>query len=229
MTQPTRLSALAILKDGIKLTKTNFLVYLPLIALSMLVIYFANQALMEWLQARSPEASLLDIITKSSAVIGLLLTPIKVGLMLMGLSAARGETIKFSDIKFIAPQSAKLIVLAMVIMLLVQIGFMLLILPGIFLMVVLSMAPMLMCDRNISMFRAVKLSAQTLSKQWFMLLLVYIWLIIAILLSFYTMGVALIITLPFYMNVKGLLYQQLFDMQSQATDAPDANNGEFEA
>lgn len=227
MTQQQKLTPLSILKEGIKLTKLNFLVYLPLLAITMLCIYFANEALMEVFLERDPEATKLDLITKSSAIIGLLLSPVEVGLMLMGLSAARGENIKFSDIKYVFPHSAKIIILAMLTMVLVQIGFMLLIFPGIFLMVVLSMAPMLMCDQNKNMFVALKVSAQTLSKQWFMIFLVYIWLIIAIFLSFYTMGVALIVTLPFYLNVKGILYHQLFD--TEETAAPEANTNGFEA
>lgn len=229
MTQHQKIVPLSVLKEGITLTKTNFLVYLPLLALAMLCIYGANEALMSYFLQQNPEATTLDLITKSSAIIGLLLSPLEVGIMLMGLSAARGEKIKVSDIRYILPYSAKIIILAMLTMLLVQVGFMLLILPGLFLMVVLSMAPMLMCDKKQSMFVALKTSAQTLSKQWFMIFLVYIWLIVAIFLSFYTMGVALILTLPFYVNVKGIMYYRLFDSETVDTPTESTNNDEFEA
>jgi len=229
MKQQISLSPRTVFKTAFNLTKKNFLAYLPILIISVLLIYLANDLLIGLLQARSPDASMLDLLTKSSAVIGLLLTPLEIGLMLMGLKAARGEDIKASDIMMVLPHSAKVIVLAMLTMALVQLGFMLLILPGLFLMVILSMAPMLMCERKLNMLAALKCSAQVLSKQWFILFVIYMMLFILIILSLLTQGIALIVTLPFYVNVKGVIYCQLFDTIEHKTQQHSPKSGEFEA
>jgi len=224
-----KIMPLRILKDGLRLTKANFLTYLPLLLIITVLVYAGNEGLTSLMLERNPEATLLDQLTMTSLIFGLLLSPVEVGLMLIGLSAARGERIKIADLRHILPHSAKIIVITIITMALVQAGFMLLFFPGIFLTVVLSMAPMLMCDKKLSMVQALKMSAQAASKQWFMLFLVYLWLVVAILLSFYTMGFALIFTLPLYLNVKGLLYQQLFDSKIDDV-APNAHDdNEFEA
>lgn len=224
---PEKIAPFKTLTQGVQLTKQNFLAFLPLLVIALAGIFLVNSVLMDVLLQQNPDATMIDLLTKTSAVLGLIIAPIEVGIMLMGLSAARGEKIKFSDIKYILPYSPKIIILAIITMFLVQLGLLLFVIPGLFLMVVLSMAPMIMCDQKLGMIESLKTSTQTLSKHWFSLFIVYIWLIIAIILSFYTMGIALILTLPLYVNVKGLMYRQLFD-QKESTVAPTKGDG-FEA
>lgn len=224
---PEKIAPFKTLTQGVQLTKQNFLAFLPLLVIALAGIFLVNSVLMDVLLQQNPDATMIDLLTKTSAVLGLIIAPVEVGIMLMGLSAARGEKIKFSDIKYILPYSPKIIILAIITMFLVQLGLLLFVIPGLFLMVVLSMAPMIMCDQKLGMIESLKISAQTLSKHWFSLFIVYIWLIIAIILSFYTMGIALILTLPLYVNVKGLMYRQLFD-KKESTVAPATGDG-FEA
>lgn len=224
---PEKIAPFKTLTQGVQLTKQNFLAFLPLLVIALAGIFLVNSVLMDVLLQQNPDATMIDLLTKTSAVLGLIIAPVEVGIMLMGLSAARGEKIKFSDIKYILPYSPKIIILAIITMFLVQLGLLLFVIPGLFLMVVLSMAPMIMCDQKLGMTESLKISAQTLSKHWFSLFIVYIWLIIAIILSFYTMGIALILTLPLYVNVKGLMYRQLFD-KKESTVAPATGDG-FEA
>jgi len=218
-----------ILKDGLKLTKNNFLTYFPLIAVLAVVVFIASNSIEQSLLEQDPETPLLDTLTLTSVIASILLSPLEIGLMLLGLSAARKETIILSDLRHILPYTIRIFAITIITMVVVQAGFMLLFVPGLILSLLLSMAPMLMCDKQLTIGSALKLSANVISKQWFGLLLVYIWLIVMIFLSFYTMGIALVFTIPLYMNVKGLLYRQLFDEVVPDTIGLTIDNDDFKA
>jgi len=229
MTVTPKIMPFEILKDGLKLTKNNFLAYFPLIAILAVVVFIASNSIEQSLLAQGSETSLLDTLSLTSVIASILLSPLEIGLMLLGLSAARTETIALADLRHVLPYTIKIIAITIVTMIVVQAGFMLLLIPGLFLSLLLSMAPMLMCDKQLGIFAALKLSAEATSKQWFRLLSVYIWLMVMILLSFYTMGIALVFTIPLYMNVKGLLYRQLFDGVGADTIEPTIDNDDFKA
>lgn len=228
MTNQPQISIVPLFKKGIALTKSNFLNYLPIIIAAFAIVYFGTQGLKPYLLEQAPQATEFDLMVQSSAIVGLLISPLEVGLMLLGLSAARGERVNARDLKYVLKRSPQIIILTIITIALVQIGFMLVI-PGLFLMIVLSMAPMLMCDKNINMFAAIKLSVTTLSKHWFILFVIYLWLILALLLSFFTMGIALIVTVPLYVNIKGLVYTILYDAPVTKDHDVAGKAKEFEA
>lgn len=136
----------------------------------------------------------------------------------MGVKASRGLGVRTIDILAIFPDSAKIVILAFILSVLVQIGFSFLILPGIFLLMVTSMAQPLMCDYRLSMIEAVKRSCKVCYKNIGIIIPFYLVLSLLILASFFTFGIALILTIPFYLNAKGVLYCHLFDNKSEYLD-----------
>ncbi|NRA72716.1 MAG: hypothetical protein HRU24_17045 [Gammaproteobacteria bacterium] len=219
-----QINPLSLLKQGWQLTVTHYKIFIPAIFLAFVLIYGLHSQLMLILAQQFPQADELELIFKSSAIVGLLIAPIEVGFMMLGVKAAQGKTLTFSDLFRYLSKTPMIILLAIIINGLVQLGLYLL-LPGIFLMVSLSMAQLLLCDKNYSMIKALTESTRVVMKHWFSCLSVYMLLIGLILLSFLTMGVALVITVPLYLCVKGLLYQVLFTGGEDLT----LNPSEFEA
>jgi uncharacterized membrane protein len=212
MTASANLSLSTILKSAFEQTKKNFVAFIPLILLVLLVV---NLAAVKYLGDidLSDKASLAQLQQKANIVtiVSLLFTPIEIGFMLMGVKAARGLSIKSTDIFNIFPDSAKIVILAIISFVFVQIGMALFILPGLFLLIMVSMAQPLMCDYRLSMVDSVKKSIKTCYKHAGLAIQLYVILFVLILLSFFTYGIALIFTIPFYVNAKGLLYCALFD------------------
>ncbi|MDP2561538.1 hypothetical protein [Psychrobium sp. 1_MG-2023] len=232
------------LKVGFSLTKRNFIAYLPVLLIGVVASYFAVMQVIEYLgvtheqlmessggvKGDSINPEVLSQLQFGFFLVTLVFAPLEVGLMMMGLKAARGGKLAASDILHIVSDSARIIILSVFTISLIQLGSMLFLLPGLFLMIVLSMAQMLMCDGKATLLQAIPMSFKALTKHWAACLLVYIILIGLLLLSaVMTLGVALILTIPFYMNVKGQLYHVIFDNTCEEPQDNNHSGNEFEA
>ena len=204
-----------IFKQAFEQTKTNLNAFLPLLlTLLLIVVYAANTYIGEI--DLSDEAAFGEFQHKANiaGLIGLVLTPIEIGFMLMGVKASRGLTLRTIDIFAIIPDSPKIIILALLSFVVIQLGLALLVLPGLFLMAMLSMAQPLMVDYRLTMIEAVKRSVRKCYYHAGLVVQMYAVLIIIIIVtSIFTYGIALLLTIPFYVNAKGILYCELFDKQ----------------
>ena len=186
----------------------------------------AHMLLIDYLTSQSPDSSEIELMLKSSAMIGLVFSPLEIAITMFGVKLARGQQIKLGDVFSYLPKAAFIILLTILSTALIQIGFYLIV-PGIFLIVALSMAPLLVCDKHYSIFKAMIESVKLVSKYWFSCTAIYLLLIGLILLSFLTMGLALIITAPLYVCVKGLMYNIIFSNDANIEGSPPKS--EFEA
>lgn len=203
-----------IFKQAFEQTKSNFIAFLPLIVTIILIATYAANTYIGEIDL-SDETALAALQQKANMVtlISVLLTPIEIGFMLMGVKASRGLALKATDIFAIIPASPKIIILAILSFVVVQFGMALLILPGLFLLAMLSMAQPLMVDYRLPMTEAVKQSVKKCYEHAGIAIQMYTILFILIVASFFTFGIALILTIPFYVNAKGILYCELFDKQ----------------
>lgn len=204
----------------------NAKVFIPAVVLAFALVYGCHIQLIGYLAQQSPQDSELDLIFKSSAIIGLLFSPIEVAIMMLGVKVARNQPIRLINLFDYLAKSPMIILVAIITSAAVQLG-MLVILPGVFLIVSLSMAQLLLCDKNYSMIKAITESVRVVTRHWFSCLAVYLMLIGLILLSFATMGIALLVTIPLYVCIKGLMYQLLFPTSENITTVAD--HSEFEA
>ena len=203
-----------IFKQAFEQTKSNFIAFLPLIVTIILIATYAANTYIGEIDL-SDETALAALQQKANmvALISVLLTPVEIGFMLMGVKASRGLALKATDILAIIPASPKIIILAILSFVVVQLGMALLILPGLFLLAMLSMAQPLMVDYRLPMTEAVKQSVKKCYEHAGIVIQMYTILFILIVASFFTFGIALILTIPFYVNAKGILYCELFDKQ----------------
>lgn len=219
MLESSPLTLSFIFKSAFNLTKKNFLAYLPILVLILLAFNFFSMQYLSDINFEDPDLLLhLQDKTYLITVITLLATPIEIGLMLMGVRAARGFTIKSTNLMAIFPDSARIVILALFAFVAVQIGMALFIIPGLFILMMTSMAQPLMCDFRLSMIEAVRRSFKVCYSNLGLVINFYIILFAIIVASFFTFGIALIVTIPFYLNAKGVLYCQLFDKKSEEDD-----------
>lgn len=213
MSQQSSIKLSEIFSQAFEQTKSNLLAFLPLIVAIIIIATYAANIYIGDLDLTDPAA--LEILQHKAnmvALVSILLTPIEVGFMLMGVKAARGLKLNWSDIFKILPDAPKIIVLAILSFVAVQIG-MILILPGLLLLALISMAQPLMVDYRVPMFEAVKQSIQKCWGHAGLVLQMYTFLFILIFASFFTFGIALLVTIPFYVNAKGILYCHFFDKE----------------
>jgi len=147
----------------------------------------------------------------ASFISGIFTTPIHVGIMMFGVSRARGEEFKVTDMFNYFGMVMPIVITYIVMSILIYLGFLLLIIPGIYLSVSYIFAYMLVVDKGLKTWEAMELSRKTVAKHWFKFFGLSLVIGIIILLSAIPLGVGLIWSIPMAYMVYGLLYHRLFD------------------
>lgn len=210
--------------------------------LTLLVVVIASQYL------GGVEKALTDM--KAQYVINILVTlvvsPFIASLEMMGVFHAVGLKTQPKFILSFLSKGAIIAICALLSSTLTSLGFNLLVLPGIFLLVTLSLTIPLVVEKNMMPVKAIILSIKAVRFQFFKLLAIYGILTMALffatlpLLVLFQTGfeivgaVFLIFALsylaPFFYNTKGILYREIFGVQINASDAPtQQDNGSFSA
>ena len=148
-------------------------------------------------------------------VIMICVAPLAAGLMMMGINGSIGGKNKTSDLFHFVHRSLSIIVLSMLISVIVQLGLLLFILPGLYLIIATGFAMPLMLDKGILPARAVVISVKVVNGQWRKFVALYAVFAAMMVLAVLTFGIALIWLAPLYYNVKGILYRDIFGVGAE--------------
>ncbi|WP_087017489.1 hypothetical protein [Thaumasiovibrio subtropicus] len=157
--------------------------------------------------------------------------PFVAGISLMGLSHAIGlptrPTHLFKGFSMVIPAT-----LVMLLMSSIQ-GLASSFLPfiGLYLTMAFSFAMLLACEKKLPAHHALWVSLRAVNKKIVPMLAIFIVIGVLFMLGLATYGLGLFIVMPFYYNVKGVLYRELFGVTLQvvAKQASDAPQDHFEA
>jgi hypothetical protein len=148
-------------------------------------------------------------------IIGLVTLPMMYGLMVMGLHRANGEAVKPTQVMDFYPKFLSLLLLAILTGVLSVLGLLLLVLPGIYLIVAYSMAPLLLIERNMGVWEAMETSRKVVTRCWFRVFLLGVLMTLLIAISALPLGIGLIWTLPLGYILGGELFIALFGETDQ--------------
>lgn len=140
--------------------------------------------------------------------------PLGAGFYVVSAKLMQGRTPVFQDFftgfQFFLP----LLVLSLVSALLIILGFVLLILPGIFLMVCYLFPSMLIIDQRLDFWPAMELSRRTVQTQWFGFFVFVVLLVLINLGGAALLGIGLLVSLPVSACAVAAAYADLFGLQS---------------
>lgn len=174
----------------------------------------------------------------------LVVSPFIVGVELMGVFHAVGIKTKASMVWSFLNKAAFVTLCALLTSTFTSLGFALLIIPGVYLAVALSLVLPLLVLKNLSPLKAIVISLQATRFQWINLFLVYFVLVLALIFTLLPviatqgqpigiLGLAITIFLlsylaPMFYNVKGVLYREIFGMElSVEKGEHSAHDGNF--
>jgi len=210
--------------------------------LSLLVVFIASQYL------GGVENALADM--QAQYIINILVTlvvsPFIAGLEMMGVFHAVGLKTQPKVIFSFLNKGAIIAICALLSSTLTSLGFNLLLLPGIFLLVTLSLTIPLIVEKNMMPLKAIVLSVKAVRFQFFKLLAIYGILTMALLMAtfpllmlyksgFEILGAAFLLfalsyLAPLFYNTKGVLYREIFGVRLNASQAPaQEDNSNFSA
>ncbi|PHS39369.1 MAG: hypothetical protein COB07_06340 [Sulfurovum sp.] len=140
------------------------------------------------------------------------LMPLMVGIIMLAINYSRGESIAFKDVFNYYHLTGKLALAGIFIYIMTVIGFILLILPGIYLSIAYVFALPLIVDKGMDVWEAMELSRKTVTQHWFKVFGLMFLLSLIMGLGALVFGIGLIWAIPLmFITLYGLLYVSIFD------------------
>ena len=140
------------------------------------------------------------------------LLPLVSGIMMLAINYSRGEAIELNSIFNYYHLSGKLSLAGIFMYIMTVIGFMLLILPGIYLSIAYIFTLPLIVDKGMDVWEAMELSRKSVTKHWFKLFGLFLLLSLIMTLGALVLGIGLIWAVPLlFVTLYGLLYPLIFD------------------
>ena len=136
--------------------------------------------------------------------------PFLAGLNMVGIRRAADQPVSFNEIFSHFGRLVPLLITAVVMMVLVYVGMLLLIIPGIYLSVAYMLAIPLVVERGLSPWQALETSRKAISQHWFKVFGLFLLLGIIMGLSMIPVGIGLIWTIPLFIISMGVLYRTIF-------------------
>lgn len=133
-----------------------------------------------------------------------------VGIIMMGVRRAAGLPISFGTAFSCFDLAAKVFVAGLLTTLLTYVGMFLLIIPGIYLALAYLMTMPLIADRRMGSWEAMETSRKVVTKRWFKFFGLFLVVGLAVCASALPLGIGLIWTAPWSMNVIGVAYRRTF-------------------
>ena len=183
-----------------------------------------------------PEASML-----LNVVVTIAVWPFVAGVEMMGVLHAVGMKTEPKMTFAFLKRASWVVLCALFTSVLISLGFQLLIIPGIFLAVTLSLTIPLVIEKKMTPMKAIVLSIQTLRFKFLSLFALYFILLLSLVVLFFPLAlllessfapVGIIIFLfgcsflaPLFYNVKGVLYREIFGISLATNSDTDISSG----
>ncbi|MBC3766934.1 hypothetical protein [Neptunicella marina] len=159
-------------------------------------------------------------------LVTLFITPIMAGLNMIGVRKSLGAPVQVNDLFKYVPSILLLGVTELAVGLLVNLGLSLLIIPGIYLLITTVFAIPLVSEKRATPLKAIWISIRAVNHKLPQFILLFLIVIGLMLLCILTMGIAYIWVGPFYFNVKGVIYRNLFGAVIRFNQNNDNNKGQ---
>ncbi len=144
-------------------------------------------------------------------VTGLLYSAITGGMLYTAISRASGRKPTFGMLGRGFKHAGRLFGAALLTGILINIGFLLFLLPGLYLMVAWSMTFPLIVDRRLGIWKAMETSRRAVTRHWFKVFaLLFILMPLLVLVSLIPFGLGLFWTLPMTFVLAGVIYCAVF-------------------
>ena len=140
------------------------------------------------------------------------LMPLIVGVIMLAINYSRGKPIVFNAIFNYYHLVGKLALAGLLIYIMTVVGFVLLVLPGIYLSIAYIFTLPLIADKGMDVWEAMELSRKSVTQHWFKVFGLFLLLSIIMTLGALALGIGLIWAVPLlFVTLYGLLYPLIFD------------------
>jgi hypothetical protein len=178
--------------------------------LGALIIYIVILVVMSLLSNLAALANSIAVSIIAELANLLVTYPLSAGLAMIAVKRSAGIPCQATMIFDYYPKTIPIFLLYLLMTLLIGVGLLLLVVPGIYLAVSYTMAINLMIDKNMRIWEALEASRQAITACWFRTFGLYIVIFVIIVVSAIPLGIGLIWSLPFAALSMAIIYRNLF-------------------
>jgi hypothetical protein len=139
-----------------------------------------------------------------------LMYPFMAGIVMLGVRRSIDLPISYNEIFAYFAFAAPLVAAAILMSILMILGFVLLIIPGIYLAVAYMFTVPLIVEKNLGFWEAMETSRKAITRHWFKFAFILIIMAIIFFISAIPLGLGLIWSYPMMIAVMGILYRETF-------------------
>lgn len=143
-------------------------------------------------------------------IISILSYPFLAGIIMMGLHRAIDVPVSYKMVFSYIGYTLPIIIASVCMSILIALGFVLLIIPGIYLSIAYMFALPLIVEKNMDFWQAMETSRKAVTQHWFKLFFTGVLMVIIYLISTIPLGLGLIWTIPMFVALHGVLYRRIF-------------------
>lgn len=148
-------------------------------------------------------------------LLNLILMPIVVGIFMLGIKRSVDAPMESVSIFDYFNKTGTILITMIMAYVLVFIGFVLLIVPGIYLSIAYFMAMPLVVEKDMSPWQALETSRKALTKRWFSFFFLNLVIGLILVISAIPLGIGWIWTLPMTFVCYGVLYRNMFGVEGK--------------
>jgi len=183
--------------------------------LVVLAVMFGLGIVMAGLMAVTEEPGVMILLQLVIQLgINLIAMPMIMGIVMMGIKRSVDAPISASMVFNNFSKMLPLFVTIILMYIMMMIGFLLLVIPGIYLMIAYYMAMPLVVEKGMSPWQAMETSRKAITHRWFSVFGLFIVMVIIITISAIPLGLGMIWTLPMLMIAYGILYRNMFGVEA---------------
>lgn len=140
--------------------------------------------------------------------------PMGVGLFMIGLRRSVNAPISAGTVLAYFHKILPILLLTLLMYVLITIGFVLLIIPGIYLVVSYYLALPLLIEKNLGVWEALETSRKAVTKRWFAIFGLFFLLGLINFATVFTLFIGMIWTIPMSVIAYGILYRNVFGVEA---------------
>jgi len=143
--------------------------------------------------------------------------PFMAGIVMLGIERSVDLPLSYKSVFGYFSYTLPLLGVAVLMSILVAIGFILLIIPGIYLSLAYMFAVPLVVEKNLGIWEAMETSRKAVTSHWFKLFFLFLIMGILVMISAIPFGIGLIWTYPMMVVMLGILYRDIFGVDAEGS------------
>ena len=146
--------------------------------------------------------------------------PFAAGIIMLGIERSVDFPLSYKNVFGYFTYTLPLLGVAVLMSILVAIGFLLLIIPGIYLSLAYMFTVPLVVEKNLGIWDAMETSRKAVTSHWFKLFFLFLIMGIIFIISALPLGIGLIWTYPMMVAMMGVMYRDIFGVEAVETSLP---------